>query len=167
MREPQEYYVGSMGELYYVLEGLGPPMPETKRVFRGQTRQYLRTTGHPSLLPAASRPGFNRTLDPGWTFTASVLASALQLPQGGGSNDTFVWVPALLQHYGFGSYYLDVSADPLVALWFSLHRDGESGNPEISGHATLRPDSFSVVDSLAERARCDTGALRVLSRRQQ
>ena len=125
MDTPPEYYVDNMRDLNHVLSTIGPPARGTQRVFRGQTREYLREDGRPLLGPSASRSAFRETLDPGWTYVSTILAAALSLPQGLGSNDTFVWVPALLQHYGFGSRYVDVSADPVVALWFALHKRHE------------------------------------------
>src|SRR5262249_26178259 len=45
----------------------------------------------------------------------------------GDSKNVIVWMPALLQHYGHGSFFLDVSSDLLTALWFSTHKYAEHG----------------------------------------
>ena len=126
MKSPAEYRVDDLAQLQRVLDNLGLPGPGTKRVYRGQIQQYYNKSGEPSLLPSSFRQMVPDLLDPDWAFITTVLASALDLPEGGGSNTYFVWVPALLQHYGARSDYVDVTTDPFTALWFALHHRHDS-----------------------------------------
>ena len=61
--------------------------------------------------------------DPSWlgTITLFVAQKALSVI-GVDYASAQLWAPALVQHYGPGSHYLDVTRDIEVALWFSLHK---------------------------------------------
>src|ERR1019366_7333371 len=60
----------------------------------------------------------------------------------------------------------ETSKSEISSLLYGL-RNSQPGDPTTSGHAPLRPNSFSVVGSRAEGARNRTLALRILSHRQQ
>lgn len=109
------------------LAQLPPPATGRKRMFRGQTNGYYDSlTGLPKLLPALSRDNSDHTYDPAWLVSIQMYTMALD--EHGASTpyeQVYLWGPALLQHYGPGSSYLDVSSDLDIALWFALYKRHE------------------------------------------
>jgi hypothetical protein len=114
------YDVRSRSEIVDVLRGLGKPRSGRLRVFRGQTREHRQPkTGRPSVVPTLLREGA-RPYDPGWLMvTARILA--VEAKQDITPETTAVYAPALIQHYGPGSSYVDVTSNIDIALWFALH----------------------------------------------
>lgn len=119
LQKTQCRQAGSMSELAGELAELRPPLG-TVRVYRGQTKRW-RKAGRDSLLPALHRNA-TATYDTEWMAAAqrAAFSSPIDEQDSGDYND--VWLPALLQHYGPGSRFLDVTADLGVALWFALNR---------------------------------------------
>ena len=114
--------VHSLAGVRAALDGMGRPGAGRVRVLRGQTREYKDAAGEPLLLPSLSRRSGAPMYDPAW------LGAMMSFVAVGGDTGlasdfvTFqVWAPALVQHYGPGSHYLDVSHDLEVALWFATH----------------------------------------------
>lgn len=114
--------VHSVAGLRAALDSMGRPSAGRVRVFRGQTREYKDKDGEPLLLPSLSRRSGAPMYDPAW------LGAMMSYVAVGGEADLArdfvtlrVWAPALVQHYGPGSHYLDVSHDLDVALWFATH----------------------------------------------
>lgn len=70
---------------------------------------------------------------------------------------------ALLQHYGFRSWFVDITSDPEIAAWFATHKyisgrilvaQGHiHSDPDPSAHLT---DRSAAVVSTARYERCDT-----------
>ncbi len=120
--------IRSRPELSVFLNALPSPAPGFIRVYRGQTRGYTDpATSRPSLLPALVRPNTAGVYDPAWLVSVQMyLSSQLGLNHDLPADITHVWAPALLQHYGPGSRFLDVTADLDVALWFALHQRHET-----------------------------------------
>jgi hypothetical protein len=86
-------------------------------LFRGQIAHYLLSNGSPSLPSSFSRKGCIPPLMLKWTFFATEL---LRL-----SRDLDVpleFVQAMLQHYGWRSFFVDLSASAGVAAWFASHK---------------------------------------------
>lgn len=115
--------VSSYLDIRQFLEQLPTPAAGTKRMFRGQTRGYVdANNGLPQLLPALVREKSNHTYDPAWLISIQMYSIALDEHGASTPYDTvYLWGPALLQHYGPGSCYLDVSSDLDVALWFAIY----------------------------------------------
>ena len=129
--------VHSHTELMTILADLGEPPDGRIRVFRGQTREFKNSKGQPSLLPTLSRRSGAPMYDPAWMGTmvkyislddsASTVSPDLEtanawVPVSVDFETSRVWAPALVQHYGPGSHFLDVTHDIDVALWFSCHQ---------------------------------------------
>ena len=108
-------------DLRRALDKLGEPPGGRIRVFRGQTRRYSGPV-HDSILASLHRSS-TIAITKEWVTLAQEAAFGC-LP--GGSQIEFeferVWIPALLQHYGPGSYYVDVTGSLDIALWFALYR---------------------------------------------
>ena len=119
--------VDSYAAIQDFLAHLPPPAPGRKRMFRGQTTGYYDAlTGLPKLLPALSRDNSDHTYDPAWLVSIQLYSMAID--EHGASTpyeQVYLWGPALLQHYGPGSSYLDVSSDLDTALWFALYKRHE------------------------------------------
>ncbi|MEO7142727.1 MAG: FRG domain-containing protein [Bryobacteraceae bacterium] len=118
----------SRAELSAFLKGLPAPASGSVRLYRGQTRGYTNaTTSRPSLLPALVRPDSAGVYDPAWLVSVQMyIGSQLGLNNDLPADVINVWAPALLQHYGPGSRFLDVTADFDVALWFAFHEHHET-----------------------------------------
>lgn len=96
-------------------------------LFRGQTRHF-ETNGAPSVVTSFDR---NRCIPSEmlkWTRYAKNVLDTLVRP--GTSKSEFN--QALLQHYGWRSFYIDCSSNPAVGAWFAAHRYDEQPSLEIS-----------------------------------
>lgn len=92
-----------------------------RALFRGQTAHYLTPQGDPSLITSFGRQGCIPPLMHKWTFYAEEILRKLQLlPEIVGNRINLL--QALLQHYGWRSFYIDFSNTPGVAAWFAAHR---------------------------------------------
>jgi hypothetical protein len=115
--------VNSLDEIHAALDALGAPVDGRVRVFRGQTREFKTAQDESSLLPALSRRAGSPMYDPAWLGAMTMFAARDVVPDMVPDLETsLVWGPALVQHYGPGSHFLDVTHDIDVALWFAVHR---------------------------------------------
>lgn len=88
-------------------------------LFRGQTNDYAAADGTPSLTSSFERKGCIPPLMLKWIFYVDEL-----LRRGGfdvNRPDLMPFTQGLLQHYGWRSFFVDLSSDPAVAAWFSSH----------------------------------------------
>lgn len=89
-------------------------------LFRGQTGHYLTDAGLVSIPTSFQRHGCIPPLMFKWTHYAKALIRAvsdenyfdmsIELPQ------------AILQHYGWRSFFVDVTKKPAVACWFASNQ---------------------------------------------
>ena len=102
----------TLEELSLAIERYGPGV-----LFRGQAQHHLRSDGLPSLSTSFQRQGCVPDLMIKWTYYAK---RALQhLVHGWKDTGDTATDQAILQHYGFRSFFLDASGDPRVAAWFA------------------------------------------------
>lgn len=87
-----------------------------KLVFRGQTRDR-------PLVPSMRRgegnlpsPGCIPSLTGNWNVCANRLVSKLRA-----TPPTDIEIQGVMQHYGYRSFFVDVTSDRKIALWFALH----------------------------------------------
>ena len=107
---------------------------EPGTLYRGQTQHYPDPNGHPSLSTSFQRQGCVPELMIKWTYYAK---RALQhLVRGWKDSSDTATNQAILQHYGFRSFFLDASGDPRVAAWFA------SNKFESKNEVTLVEDCF-------------------------
>lgn len=86
-------------------------------LFRGQLNHYGEP-GEPSVIASFDR----QICVPSETMKWSSYASkVLEVLIGDHVND-FGYVQALLQHYGWRSFYVDYSSSPAVSAWFASHK---------------------------------------------
>lgn len=102
-------------ELRAAIERYGPGV-----LYRGQVEHYPDKDGLPSLSTSFQRHGCVPDLMIKWTYYAK---RALEhLVRGWKETDDTATNQAILQHYGFRSFYLDASGDPRAAAWFACNR---------------------------------------------
>ncbi len=103
-------------------------------LFRGQTTHYGQP-GHPSVVASADRQICHPSTMLKWcTYSRNVLETFL----GRHKNEPH-FVQALLQHYGWRSFYVDCSANPAVSTWFASHIYREDKHIEMSEDCNEEP----------------------------
>ena len=112
----------SYADIQTFVESLGEPQSGTRRVFRGQTRQYWGPTGEVTITPALRRARA-ADYDAAWLTRMTSLLRMADPSATDGVPFAFnaVWAPALIQQYGPGSHFVDVTFDLATALWFARH----------------------------------------------
>ncbi|WP_169195387.1 hypothetical protein [Devosia sp. MC1541] len=87
-------------------------------LFRGQVRQY-EVDGAPIINTSFSRNGCIPPLMLRWShYSSFILAALLGQDQ---RSISLEFTQAVLQHYGWRSFYLDASVSPAVSAWFASH----------------------------------------------
>lgn len=110
--EMEARHCDTLGELKAAIEQYGPGV-----FYRGQTQHYPVSGDAPSLSTSFQRQGCVPDLMIKWSYYAD---RALQhLVRGWKKTDDIATNQAILQHYGFRSFFLDASGDPRVAAWFA------------------------------------------------
>lgn len=105
----------TLEELRMAIEAYGPGV-----LYRGQAQHYPDSNSIPSLSTTFQRQGCVPDLMIKWTYYAK---RALQhLVRGWKKTGDTATNQAILQHYGFRSFFLDASGDPRVAAWFASNR---------------------------------------------
>jgi hypothetical protein len=133
--------LSNLEEVRSFVSSLPPPAPGRVRVFRGQSRDYGK------LIPSSFRNPQGARSRAIWRAYSQYLAEGIwrERPEQAGLLDRlenlwqgtaelkgippdymadthFVWLHAIIQHYGPGSPYLDVTRSLDIAIWFALHR---------------------------------------------
>lgn len=108
-------FVDSVSDLEHVLGKYGPDV-----VYRGQTKNYLNDDGMISLTTSFQRNGCIPPLMLKWSHYAQLIYRA----GAGDDQPDLAAAQALLQHYGWRSFYLDFSSSPGVASWFAANQFG-------------------------------------------
>lgn len=103
--------VSTVGALKDYLGGFEQPM-----LYRGQTKHYGGTQS-PAVISSFDRLGCVPDLMLRWGYYANgALKFALGRPI-----DSLAFCQAVLQHYGWRSFFLDASSSPAVGAWFAAH----------------------------------------------
>lgn len=106
--------VSSVEELKTCLNSL-----PTETLFRGQTKHYTTDDGAVSMPTSFSRHGCIPPLQHKWTHYARFV---LRVLSGSDGVDLDIHLPqAVLQHYGWRSFFIDASASAEVSAWFASH----------------------------------------------
>ena len=89
-------------------------------LFRGQATHYVLSNGSAQLMPSQIRKGCIPSTLRKWTYYAM---DAIRMFTGDTTTSINIeLVQALLQHYGWRSFYLDITKSLPVAAWFGSHR---------------------------------------------
>ncbi|MFG1276537.1 FRG domain-containing protein [Xanthobacter autotrophicus] len=103
-----------MEALERALEALAPGS-----LLRGQDREYLRQDGGPDLRTSFTRHGCQPArMFKWWHYSRIILATYVKAFDG--LSDMAI-DQAILQHYGWRSFFLDATSDPTVACWFAAN----------------------------------------------
>ena len=89
-------------------------------LFRGQATHYVLSNGSVQLMPSQIRKGCVPPTLHKWTYYA--MDAVRMFTDDATTSVNIEFVQALLQHYGWRSYYLDVTRSLAVAAWFGSHR---------------------------------------------
>lgn len=112
----QSTTISNLSEFNEIIENLKADHIDEILVFRGQASDKPLV---PSILRGKGKfhsPGCNPTLMVNWQVYSKRLIKAFV-------NDfKQVQADAVMQHYGYRSFFIDVTSDPLIAAWFALHR---------------------------------------------
>jgi len=111
----QEISITTIDELVRFFDSL-----EGEYVFRGQSKHYT-VDKEPSLKPSfwtnGGPSGCNMPLRHRWSHYSNFIIYAIL----GHHNFDDSLPEAILQHYGWQSFFLDISSSPQVAAWFSAN----------------------------------------------
>lgn len=121
--------ITSTAELRAVLTGL-----DKERLYRGQV-DHFEKNGSPSVVTSFDRKGCVPSKMLKWCQYASAVLEA----HVGEHVDSLQFVEALLQHYGWRSWYVDCTTSAAVAAWFASHVYDETGRSELSEDCEERP----------------------------
>jgi hypothetical protein len=114
-------------------------------LFRGQTRAYNAPDGSPVLNSTFNRMGCIPPHMLKWSFYANEL-----LRRGGFDvyrPDALHFNQSLLQHYGWRSFFVDLSASPAVAAWFAGHKFGSKRGWQFCENAFEEPVMLGVQEA--------------------
>ena len=89
-------------------------------LFRGQTGHYLNNSGQISIPTSFKRHGCIPPVMLKWTHYSKSLLRAFD---GEDYHNLDMGISqAILQHYGWRSFYIDLTKDSHVACWFASHK---------------------------------------------
>lgn len=118
----EQHDVETMEELKRFLSSFGDAA-----LFRGQNSHYGEP-GKPSVATSFDRKGCIPSEMLKWCrYSQNVLDAFIQEHR-----TDFAYQQALLQHYGWRSFYVDCTANPAVAAWFASHSYSEKPTLEMS-----------------------------------
>jgi hypothetical protein len=120
---------GSVAELTALIEAHGEDA-----LFRGQTSHYGKL-GEPSVVTSFDRHGCIPSRMLRWSRYAKNVLSVF-VGEHAASRE---FDQALLQHYGWRSFYVDLSVSAGVGAWFASHRYSEQKMIEMSEDCEERP----------------------------
>lgn len=93
-------------------------------LFRGQIKHYFDEKGAPTFPTSFERKGCVPPLMQKWLYYARAMIRAFSGADYNKISDEFV--QAILQHYGWRSFYIDLTKSLAVACWFASHKYSEN-----------------------------------------
>lgn len=150
----KEITVATVNELETVLADFGQ-----NALYRGQVAHYLKN-GRVSVVTSFDRKGCIPSVMMKWSrYSSNVLQTYI-----GKTANSLGFVQALLQHYGWRSFYVDCSTNAAVSSWFASHEYTDRDIIELSEDCDERP--VMLVKKQAQYDyKAGTGHLYVLDRR--
>lgn len=112
--------ISSTDQLHSVMSDIQLKNPGIRLVFRGQRRNFEPLPSAQRHIEDAAYRRVQEILHSTWHHACSYLLQKYSV-----SEDPFQRLlssMALLQHYGFRSWFVDVTSDPEIAAWFATHR---------------------------------------------
>ena len=139
-KQPNE--IRSISDLTQILKELGEPKHGTTRFFRGQAKKW-------ELLPSIYRKDKPYLIENEDKIIKDALTNC---PDDFSPNDTLFEKLVKLQHYGYATRLLDLTASALVALYFACNK--EEHNKEL-GEFII----FDIPDTKIKYGDSDTVAI--------
>lgn len=121
--------VSSIDELRVILSKAGAGC-----LFRGQVAHF-KDQDSPSVVTSFDRKGCIPSAMLKWSHYADKVLESWRGPKGA----SFEFSQALLQHYGWRTFYIDCSASPAVSAWFAAHAYSERTMLEMCEDYEERP----------------------------
>jgi hypothetical protein len=152
----QAFHANTVADLERVLGEFGDEC-----LFRGQTNAYWDVDGAPLLNSSFVRKGCIPPLMLKWSFFVREL-----LRRGGfdvTKPDALSFNQGLLQHYGWRSFFVDLSSSKAVAAWFASHAFESERGWDFCENSFEEPVMLGVQRARYSRAQ-GTGHLYVLSK---
>lgn len=104
-------------------------------IFRGQATHYGKNDGSPVIGTSFDRKGCIPPEMIKWSnYARSILKPILRTP-----DISLEFTHAILQHYGWTSWYVDCTMNPAVAAWFASHEYNEDRSSGIFEDYQERP----------------------------
>jgi hypothetical protein len=149
--------ISTLGELRSALQ-----KAPANAIFRGQTKHHVDEHGLLSMTTSFHREGCVPPLMLKWAQYANSVIRALQGPDLPGPDEGRT--QAILQHYGWRSFYIDATNDPAVAAWFASHRFSKGVRTERCEDA--EEETVCLITTIAKYSLSteSTGHLYVISR---
>lgn len=131
-------------------------------VYRGQTKHHVDVNGHLSMMTSFAREGCVPPLMLKWSQYANSVMLALQGPERPPASEART--QAILQHYGWRSFYIDATNNPAVAAWFASHQFSSTMNVEMCEDAS--EEGVCLVKQAAKYtlSQLETGHMYVISK---
>ncbi len=92
----------------------------TDTIFRGQNKHYTASDGSINLPTSFERHGCIPSLTLKWTHYSRSIIGSLRGP-GCDMTASLHEAQAVLQHYGWRSFFIDATSTPAIAAWFASH----------------------------------------------
>ena len=130
-------------------------------MFRGQIKHFEDKDGSPSINTSFDRNGCNPPKMLKWQHYAKEILRALSGPDG----VAFGHLPdAILQHYGWRSFFVDVTKSPAVAAWFASHVY-TSGKPVIAMTESVNEEFVMLVHNAPKYVPAEkSGSIYIISK---
>lgn len=148
--------VQSIEELKDQLQSFGVDV-----LFRGQTRHFVDADGKPNIPTSFARHGCVPPLMQRWAHYAGTSIQALAGP--GSPEPSIELEQAVLQHYGWRSFYIDVTKSPNVAAWFASHRFVSKVHLHLCEDCFEDPILLRIEQAVYEASEESTGHIYVIS----
>jgi FRG domain len=149
--------ISTLDELGSALESL----PENV-VYRGQTKHHTDPEGRLSMTTSFEREGCIPPLMVKWSQYAESVIRALQGPDQPEPSEGRT--QAILQHYGWRSFYIDATNNPAVAAWFASHEFSSTTRAELCEDAFEEGVCLITMAAKYALSAVPTGHLYVISK---
>lgn len=110
----QTFQCDNVNELRAIISEMPPAS-----LYRGQTREYIRQDGGPDIRTSFSRHGCIPKYMLKWQYYAKTMLQSFV--RSFDISDDLATDQAILQHYGWRSFFLDTTSRVEVAAWFAAH----------------------------------------------
>lgn len=148
---------GTVEELVKAFDECGPDT-----LFRGQTKEYLTPQLLPSIVTSFSRHGCIPERMLKWSHYSKVMLGIF-VKNFDQSSDLAI-DQAILQHYGWRSFFVDATSNPAVAAWFAANSYSSQQTIELCEDCDEMP-LFKVRDYASYAPHTGNGVVYAISRK--